>query len=65
MSGMRVEHSVILENFKKDLTTSLFCLKCLCLLGVQRVRCSSKRSLNTSLNRSLFLLVLSPLSDFR
>ena len=42
------------ENFKKDLTTSLFCLKRLCLLGFQRVRCLANTSLNTSLNRSFF-----------
>ena len=42
-------------NYKKDLTTSLFYLKCQYLLGLQRVRCFVKTSLNTSLNRSLFL----------
>ena len=43
------------KNFKKDLTTSLFLSKPLCLQGFQRGRCLANRSLNTSLNRSLFL----------
>ena len=51
-SGLSVR--LFSENFKKDLTTSLFPLKCLCLLGFQRVRCLPNTSLNTSLNRSLF-----------
>jgi len=45
-SGLSVR--LFSENFKKDLTTSLFCLKSLCLLGFQRVTSLS----NTSLAKS-------------